>query len=90
MDLQLYNIDGPHNVFYMILLSGPNRPKANRKRVSFSQVVGGFGPIEKTVPREEAACYDDKKLQIFSFVSLVMLVLIAIAVLVDSHKTQSM
>ena len=65
----------------MNLLSGPNRPKANRKRVSFSQVVGSFGPIEKTVPREEAACYDDKKLQIFSFVSLFILVFIAIIIL---------
>ena len=88
VDLQLYNIDGPHIIFHKLLLSGPNRPKA-KHRVSFSQVIG-FGPIEKNVSREESPFYDDKKLQIFSFVSLIMLVFIAIAILVDSHQPQGM
>ena len=56
------------NYVNVILFAGPDRPKAKRK-VSFGHVVG-LGTIEKTVPREESPCYDDKKLQIFSFVSL--------------------
>ena len=67
------------NYVNVILFSEPDKPKAKRK-VSFSHVVG-LGTIEKTVPREESPCYDDKKLQIFSFVSLFILVLIAIVIL---------
>ena len=67
------------NYVNVILFSEPDKPKAKRK-VSFSHVVG-LGTIEKTVPREESPCYDDKKLQIFSFVSLFILVIIAIIIL---------
>ena len=73
----------------MILLSGPNRPKAKRK-VSFGHVVGLGGIEGLGLPREESPCYDDKKLQIFSFVSLFILVFIAIIILAVSPQTKGM
>ena len=63
------------NYVNVILFSEPDRLKAKRK-VSFGHVVG-LGTIEKTEP----PCYDDKKLQIFSFASLFILVFIAIIIL---------
>ena len=76
------------NYVNVILFSEPSGPKAKRK-VSFSHVVG-LGTIEKTVPREESPCYDDKKLQIFSFVSLFILVFIAIIILAVSRQAKGM